>query len=431
MATLGCPEDYQAVLVNSRTQLPLMYLPWSSITWQRTKNEVSVASVVVPEGDAAIQCASIIRYLFGWSQMLRVERNGEAVWDGPVTGWNRPPGSHSVTIKAHDRSALFFKRLLRVRRTLTNVTPYSLIRQVITDANIGNIAYDPYPVTLATATPPSERVTRDYFVERMERIYDVVREVTENTTSGFWTTQAESIYFDELTIADLLGRAYAGKAPKISDLTTLGPPGIDVDCLGMATVTYAGGAGQGVNGFPLIVSNNGNLNLFLTSTLEKASAEDRAVTDLSLIAGRAAAEALTPATTIEKIPLAPDFGSEFMLANLSNLMPGAQFDVDYEETSAMHIPISEYRETAGTPGVAYAVEIPALRMDQLDVTVTKDADGGIHELVQASCRPILFSVDLTKPTGNQSSVVLGTDRPAPPADATNDPPISDGPIGSP
>lgn len=431
MATLGCVETYECSIVNSRTQLPLLYLPWSSIRWQRVKNEVSVASVTVAQANGGIECCGVIGGLFPWSQMLRIERNGEVVWDGPVTGWASPPGTKDLTIRAHDRSALFFKRLLKIRRTLTAVTPYAAIRQVITDANIGNIAFDPYPITLATATPPAESVTRDYFVERLDRVYDVVRELTQNTVTGFFTTVAGTVYLDELTIADFLGRAYANKAPKISDATTLGPPGVDVDGLGMATVTYAGGAGQGVNGFPLIFSNNGNLNVFLSSTLEKASAEDRAVTDLSLIAGRAAASSLAPSLTLEQIALGPDFGSEFMNADLSNLLPGAQFDVDYEETCALRLPVSEYREVAGVPGVAYAVEVPALRMDQLDVEVGRGSGGGIAETLKASCRPILFSVDLIKPSGNQSTAVLGTDVRGRVVDATNDAPLGSPQTGAP
>lgn len=392
MATLSTPSEYEAVVYDATatgSRLPLTYLPWQSIKWQRVRNDISQATVVVAQGDGGIECCRQIGGLACWSQVLTIERNGERVWDGPITGWGRPGNTRDLTIRAHDRSAMFWKRLVQTRRTYTTVTPYSIFQQLVSDT-FGTYA-DPYTSTFNTATPPSERVTREYFVERLERLYDIFKELTENTSTGFWTQAVVNCYFDELTIANLLGRAGQGKAPRLNEQTTIGAPGIDVDGLGMATYVYAGAAGQGINGFPLIATNTGNLNIFLNKVFQKSSAEDRVgnSTDLSLVAGRAAAEALAPQMTLEQIRLSPDFGSEFMLPDLSNLLPAAQFDLDFEETCAFQVPLAEYREAAGVPGVAYVNEITAVRMDQLDVSVSKSEGTGITEEVTASCRPII------------------------------------------
>ncbi len=93
MATLAHPEEYEAIIVNSRTQLSMLHLPWSSITWQRVKNEVSVGQVTVAQANGGIECCGVIGGLFPWVQTLRIERNGEAVWDGPITGWSTQSGS--------------------------------------------------------------------------------------------------------------------------------------------------------------------------------------------------------------------------------------------------------------------------------------------------------------------------------------------------
>lgn len=400
MATLDYCDEYEAFVVDSKTQETLFALPWSNINWQRIYSEISIASVNVANADKGMECFGLVGGFRPWQQMLRIERNGTAVWDGPLTGWNRPRGSRNVTIRAHDRSILTQKRLIRVHRSFSAVTPYSVIRQVMLDALMTQITYDPYPLTINVATPPTESVTREYFTERLERVYDVMVELNNNTSSGFWTTALDTIYLDELQIADLLGRANTGKAPKLSEMTTIGLPGIDVDGLGMCTYAYAGGAGQGTNGFPSISTNSGNLNIFLTSVLEKASAEDRSVTDLALVAGRLAAESLAPGVTLEQIQLSPLFGSEFMNADLSNLLPGAQFDVDFAETSAFNVPVSEYREAVGVPGVAYMTAVTRARLEQLDVSVGKTDGGGISEEVYGSFRSFITAV----PTDSSGAV---------------------------
>lgn len=405
MASLGQAEEYEAVIVDSLTEQPLLYLPWSVIKWQRIRNEISVASVVVAQGDGGIECCGPIGGIFPWSQMLRIERNGGVVWDGPITGWSRPRSTRDLTIKAHDRAALIMKRLVAVHRSYVDTPPPEIIAELLLDAGIGvsSPAGYPNPYVISPGgllTTPTEFATREYFVERLERVYDAVRELTENTYTGFYTCWTEDIITDELNIAATLGLAAHGLAPKLNEFTTIGLPGIDVDGLNMSTVVYAGGAGQGISGFPLIEANSGNLGIFSVSLLERAAAEARSATtsDLALIAGRGAAESLAPQVTLEQIQLSPLFGNEFMLADLSNLLPGCQFDLDFAETCAFQIPVSEYREASGVPGVAYVTSITRARLDQLDTTVGKTEGGGIVEEMLASYRPII-SADISHISG--------------------------------
>lgn len=393
MPSISTPEEYEAWIVDSRTQVPLLRLPWSQIQWQRIRNEVSTASVTVAQADGGFECCRALKVsggLMGWENCLRIERNGAIVWDGPITGASRTGNTGDLTLKAHDRFAVVMKRLVGVYRFL-NSTPNQIIRQLITDGAIGNISFDPYPITISSTATTVEAMTREFFVERLERIYDCIKEVCENSSTGYFSTVAGTVHTNEAVITNALGSHSSGKAITLSEQTTIGIPGIDADFLNMATVTYAGASGSGISGFLLRQTSIAAQNLFLNSILEQAAPSSRSGddTDLSLIAGRAAAEHAAPQITVEQVQLAPTFGSEFLAADLSNLIPGVQFRVNYENTCAFDFPVAEYRESAGVPGLAYLLAIVGVRLDQLDVTVQRSEGGGIEEKVLASCRPVI------------------------------------------
>lgn len=386
MAKLGCADEYEAVIVDSFTQVPMKYLPWGSIRWQRRRNEISQASVDVPCGSGGIECCREIGGLEGWDQMLRIERNGEMVWDGPVTGWRTDPQGN-LTIRAQDRFCFTYKRLVGAYRFLENRTPPAIIAQLLDDSDMANPNTTPYAWDYVLGSPGTERATREYLVERMERVYDCINEIIGSTTTGFYTTLLETTYLSEADIRYSLGDPLANAAPILSERTTIGRPAVDVDALNQATYTYVGVAGQGTNGFPIIVSNAVFFGRFLGSLLERGSAETRAVTqaDATLIAARDAARYAGPDLNLEQIVLSPDFGSPTMAADLSNLLPGVVMSLRYDETCAFNVPIATYSESGGisTYNIEDAVEY--VRLDLLDVSVSK-AEEGIQETVSASCR---------------------------------------------
>lgn len=392
MPVIGQPEDYQAVIVNSATSEPKFYLPWSSINWQRVRNEVSVASVTVAQANLGVTCCDILDNLMGWEDSLRIERNSAIVWDGPIAGL-KPGSNGDVTLRASDRFAISMKRLVGAHRTLVS-TPNQIIRQLISDGAIGNPSFDPYPLTISSPATTVESMTREYFVERLERIYDCIKEVCENSSTGYFCCVTNTVHTNEATITDALGSHTSGLCPILSEQTTIGIPAVDIDFLGMATITYAGASGAGISGFLLRQTSIAAQNIFLNSILEQAAPSSRTgeATDLSLLAGRAAAEHAAPQATVEQAQLAPTFGSEFMRADLSNLIPGVQFRVDYETSCGFNFPVSEYRETAGVPGLAYLLAIVGVRLDQLDVTASRSEGGGIDEKISASCRPVITGV---------------------------------------
>lgn len=386
MATLGTAEEYEAVLVDPLTQEPLVYLPWSKISWSRVRNDVSSARFTVSGEDGGVECCGPIGGLSPWNQMMRIERNGAIVWDGPVTGWSENNGV--LDIRAYDRSILTQFRLVGEYIFLENTTPNAVLQALLTAAAIGVPAFDPYTLTVVSGGAEAEVITREYRVERLERVYDCMKEVVDATTTGFFTTIGSEIYLYEAEIRGLCHPS-VGESAVLSEQTTSGRPNIDVDGMTMATRGYAGGNGTGVTGFPLVGFSDEFEGVYTPAVLEKASAESRTgnQTDLDLIASRIAAETATPSFTFERIRLNQNFGSDVMPADWSSLIPGIRVVVDFEDTCAFQVPMVEYYEIAGSPFFSSTETIQQARLDELEVSVSRAEGNGLDEIVMGSFRP--------------------------------------------
>lgn len=385
MATIGTCEEYEAFIVASGTQIPLVTLPWSQISWGRLRSDISTASVIVSPQNGGVECCGAIGGLEPWDQMLRIERNGAIVWDGPVTGWREEAGT--LKVRAMDRFCVSKKRYVGSHLNLVNSDPVAIIASLIASAAIGNPAYDIYSLTAAYSSASTETVSREYFVERLDTVYDAIREVVSATTKGFFTCYRDTVYLYEPQMAALVG----ANAPLVlSEQTMIGRPTVDVEGFGMATKAYVGGSSVGVPGFPLIGNDATFLGTYVAAFLETASAQSRtgSQADLNLMAKRLAAEAATPDATVERVRLSPNFGAVGFPADLSYLLPGVRVLLDFESTCAFNVPFVEYRETGGVASYATTSTIQYLRLDELEVSVTQSADGGLDETIMASFRTV-------------------------------------------
>ena len=414
MPQLGTAEDYRAFIVDSATQEVQGELPWSEIQWQRKRNDISAASVAVAEGDGGIDCCRMFGGLFPWSQMLRIERDGLIVWDGPVTGWARPKvgpaGARGFTVRASDRFIITQKRLVAQTRVAAD-TPPNLLAYLLADARIGNTAYDPYPIAIpgssgirmtttaaSSVAPDGSQATfqRDFRVERLEKVYDVMQELVA-ACGLFYTCVGSQVFMDEASLRTILG----GKTvrPVLSEATTFNLPGINVDGLGMASVAYVGASSTGDSGFPVIRFDDLWRGSYITSTLETGRTAQRATltADVYKEARIAAAQSATPNMTIEQVELAPSFGGRRFKSNLSNLFPGVVVDVNYEDTCAFDMGIIdigwERRDDGQNIGVNYYQLTPYIsstisqaRVDQIDVAVNFN-DSGMSEVIALSLTP--------------------------------------------
>lgn len=409
MATLCEPDDYEAFIVNSSTQETMVTLPWGDIKWGRERCAISNGEVVVPYGSGGIECCRYIAGLFPWSQMLRIERNGTKVWDGPILNWKTDPQGN-LTIGAKDRWVLTNKRRVGAPYLggSTPAAPSSVIASLLTGAQIGT-AVDPYSFLLNPLSSglEVETITREYRVERLEQISSAIDEICSNTFTGFFTMINEFYWLSEdavrigYTAAPEYkrigpGLAGLGTSYRLTEDTTYGLPSVSVDGSNMATYAYAGGAGQGVNGYPLIGANFRWYQVYLQSLLEEVTTQSRSGNqeDLDLAAARQAADSATPGVTIEQVKLRPSFGAPLMNADLSNLIPGQQVEIDFEETCAFNIPFVEYGGDydglTGKPYYRQSNTIATARIDKIEFNVSRPQGGGISEDVMLSLRPTII-----------------------------------------
>lgn len=447
MALLGVAEEYTASIIDGKTEEPLVYLPWSQIKWQRAKNKLSMASAFVADNDGGIESCGSIGGLRGWNQMLRVERNGATVWDGPITSWGRaaimnPGVVRGFSVRAHDRLAIAQRRLVRTDLHATTgaypVAMHQVPLKLMTDANLGVAATLPYNFTLPALTdfmtwgiyidnytgslasiypqsPNSNytvKIEREYRAARLEYLLDVL---TELCARGILTYSqvASKMWASQMELQNLLGAT--GSRPSLNEQTTVGTPAVEVDAFGQATVVYMAATSAGKAGFLQIATVApstfttvvGQLDLGIMSESTAWSLPYQEYIDgytpVDAAGQLEATESATPAVTIEQIELTPNFGSPTMNQDLSNLVPGVVFDVGYTETCAFNVPVSaasaEFRRypkydlsgsqlayaQVATP--TYSTAVRAARLEQLDVEVTVGDNGARGESVKASLVP--------------------------------------------
>lgn len=429
MAMLGVAEDYEAVIVDSATQEVMGALPWSSIKWQRVDGKISGASVLVAEADGGIDCCAMFGGLRAWSQMLRIERNGYSVWDGPILSWGRANvenGSpRDVTIQAKDRFAISMKRLVGVDFDAVNAAPEVIFQQLTLGANIGNPAFDPYPLLVngAPGLLTRSQFNREYRIARLERVSDCIDELAR-TAGLYWTTFRGVVLSDEYGARSCMGglggnpsitQTYAPvywnayrytQRPALNENTAYAIPGVEFDGESQVTSVFVGGASQGDNGFPLIGDSQFWSGQYVSGTLEAGYTDSRSTTlkDLEANALIKATDGATGKVTVEQVGLTPLFG-----ADINEILPGGYVDVDlFEETCAFNLPIIDVRYEP-RDGIGTAVDgkfltpaadfpIKVLRLVQLDVDIARDEEGGVSEQVLASFTPTAIW-DGVLPTG--------------------------------
>lgn len=399
MGTLGSGE-YEVFVRDSTTEFPLFSLDHSSLQWQRVRSAVSVGSVVVPQLN--VNCENLNR-LRGWDQLMSIERDGEIVWDGPIMGWSVSPEG-DVTIDAKDRWAEAGRRYIGLDRDYTG-TPTAagtIVNNLLADALLGNVSYDPYAMSIpsfltsnlgALVTGINANQPKvAYKVAELKKVADALDEL------GVFYTMLGSQLINVFANVDATGYwsgLYSGvpwDSPVLGEATTFGAPPIKVDYSELANVFFEGQDVQGLNGFPVITNSEDTYGRPLTHVhgrLEGAKANSTLPAFAQPTVGNPPPfpqDAINPNITIEKIRLAPEFGSRTFRDDLSLLIPGMTAWVDFENTCGFNVPWLEQMLGLFLPGDLRAnAAITQVRLQQLDVEVSADGD----EKVLGSFIPVL------------------------------------------
>lgn len=149
---LGCDPEVNVLVVDRQTQTTLMEVEFNRLTWGRSLDDVSQATVQVP-----YNCCGKLADVRSWRSELHVIRNGDEVWCGPIT---LMPGCRSgTTIIAEDMFAWLGKRVIHLAHAFPASTPVQIAEALIRD---GLAPDDPGLLEFLTIIAGGTNQERDY-----------------------------------------------------------------------------------------------------------------------------------------------------------------------------------------------------------------------------------------------------------------------------
>jgi len=261
--TIGRPYEYSVIVTARDLRTYGTELRWSQITWSRVLDEISEATVVVPDRFFGPNClielgGSLIPWRFG----IRIERNGELVWSGPIVNISRPVrdgvGQDYIAITAQDKMTWMRKRLFPSFRSYTNVDAGEIFQQSVLDGtaadNFFGLFCPPFTTNLT--------MTREIVPLDLEYVSSVLDDLASSAVDWFvigddlavydrgspagWYVQRAGQKFRLAPTPDSEGRYLYGV---FTDNAWIERPGYELDGESQANDVYIAGAESGPDGF--------------------------------------------------------------------------------------------------------------------------------------------------------------------------------------
>ncbi|MCD6056573.1 MAG: hypothetical protein K0R44_45 [Thermomicrobiales bacterium] len=179
---LGCASEYEAIITGNDYETRIDAVRWSNITWERVLDEISTASVVVPDEWGGVACCAKYGGLKPWRYGMTIERDGMPVWKGPVTSVARSDGR--ITISCSDTFSRFRKRLATRTESLRFVSNdvgqmfayiLNVSARVPTDAFVFNV---PQPAV-------GVAITRNVVAREFNYAWDVVEDLLDSSIDAY------------------------------------------------------------------------------------------------------------------------------------------------------------------------------------------------------------------------------------------------------
>jgi hypothetical protein len=188
--SLDCADTYNVLITAADYATVVHSVGWSSIEWSRVLDEVSTATVVIPDRLGGVYCCADAGGLLPWRYGLMIERNDEEVWSGPVTALARQ--GESLRVTASDVMARFQKRLVsREDLDFTNMDSGAVFARLINAAQFSSDIWGfAAPVGL-TATA----LTRTVKAVDFEMSFDVLSDLA-NSSVDFFVMAGDLYVFD-------------------------------------------------------------------------------------------------------------------------------------------------------------------------------------------------------------------------------------------
>lgn len=186
--SLGCAETYSAVIHWRGGALPYPAASMERLTevsWSRTINDISEASITVLKGNISPDCCVAIGKAEPWVHELSIYRDTELVWQGPII--STTARRESITIDARDVFAWMDKIVNTWRVRYVDASPDAAGRK---RAPITYIAYNHIRLNL---TDPSLSIPSDYpgilpyLVRRDTGLFPIRVEKDGSTNTSIWT----------------------------------------------------------------------------------------------------------------------------------------------------------------------------------------------------------------------------------------------------
>lgn len=187
-ATLGCASTYSAVIHWRGGALPYPAASMdrlTEVTWGRTINDISTASVTVLKGNLSPECCEAIGKTEPWVHELSVYRDGELVWQGPIL--RTTARRESILIEAQDVFSWFDKIVNTWRVTYKTWFPDAALR---IKGPITRIAANHIRLNLTDPTlsiPSDYPGILDYLVHRDTGLPVIEVEKDGSTNTAVWT----------------------------------------------------------------------------------------------------------------------------------------------------------------------------------------------------------------------------------------------------
>jgi hypothetical protein len=191
---LGCADSYQVFVTVTD---PLTLEPnivdavgWSKIRWGRVLDDVSQASVQLPDQYGGVYCCAKYGGIRPWAYGLRIERNDQLVWTGPITSVTRPSGDYGtmpyLQVTAHDMLARFQKRLATRSDTLnfTNTDAGVVLATIINETARISGTGDGFKFR-APSVWVGAGITREIVAKEFEIAWDVLDSILSSAVDSY------------------------------------------------------------------------------------------------------------------------------------------------------------------------------------------------------------------------------------------------------
>lgn len=194
--TLGCADEVDVIITAADLETYAGSLAWSSVTYSMVLDEVSEATVTVPDALGGLRCnVEFGSALLPWRYGIRIERNGELVWSGPIVRIDRPvvdgAAAGFVEVTAMDAMAWSMKRTTPNFLSFSNADAGAVFRAVL---DAGMAPHNPAGLDCPDFST-SYTMTREVLPLDFEYTFDILTELAQSAVDYF-------VWRNELAVFD-------------------------------------------------------------------------------------------------------------------------------------------------------------------------------------------------------------------------------------